>query len=265
MHNQSALPPVGTGMRMVRFTRRDNVISAFVLGFVGLLLIAAALSALWYEPDGTCDDKPMGPADQCLTYDGTYTRGELIERRENARPKVALVFLGFSAVFLAGTALAAHEAGLWRALGGLLSGRTKAVRARGARMRTTTAIVGAVDEEGGVPLFLILGRYTTGGEFRPVGQVIVPFEGLAGHLAGWLCTAGADHPWPCSPGFFDAIYGGSGIPVNCRRVVPRLVVEVRVEPGRTEGAWGHIELLRCRPDLSIQQVPRGTLLGPRRP
>ncbi|WP_345703392.1 hypothetical protein [Pseudonocardia eucalypti] len=249
-------------MRMVRFSRRDCLVSAIFLGLVGALLVAGAVGGLLHESEAMCDRRPLAPTELCLTQDGTYTRDELIDRADRTAPKVVLALLGFGAVFLGSGAWYAHMAGLWGTLGGMLSGRAKAERERRARMRTTTAIVGAVDGPSGMPIFLILGRYTSDGRFRPVCQVIAPVGDLARHMAALLRTAGADHPWPCSPGFFDALYGGCAIPVDCRRVVPRLVVEVRAEPGHTDDAWGRAEFVSCRPGLSARQVPLGTQLDP---
>ena len=71
--------------------------------------------------------------------------------------------------------------------------------------------------------------------------------------------ASGEHPWPevLPPGWTSSIYG-SREPIRYTRVIPDLVLEVRVDVATDRHRWRHpVRYERLRPDLTVEEVPRG--------
>lgn len=123
---------------------------------------------------------------------------------------------------------------------------------------TTEAIVGGVTGRLDAPDGLVLGRiHRDDGQLHIVGHTTELSPQAAQVIAGQIRPAGDEHPWPSQlpPSWKDRTAR------DYHRVVPELVVEVRVDVAATyeagrPGHWRHrLRLLRVRDDLAAEDVP----------
>ena len=124
---------------------------------------------------------------------------------------------------------------------------------------TTEAIVGGVTGTLARPRELLLGRYLSEtGELMLVGRSAGLDDRAAAAVSAVLQPVDQGHPWPqqLPPSWTSSIYGRRE-PTEYVRVVPDVVVEVRVDVATDGHRWRHaLRFLRLRPDVPPDEVPR---------
>lgn len=120
-------------------------------------------------------------------------------------------------------------------------------------------IVGGLTGTLARPLGLIVGRYRPAtGELMVVGRRTMLSHLAAAEVARVVKRASGEHAWPevLPPGWTSSIYG-SREPIRYTRVIPNLVLEVRVNVATHHHRWRHpVHYLRLRPDLTVDDEPR---------
>lgn len=123
---------------------------------------------------------------------------------------------------------------------------------------TTEVIIGGLTGTMARPQGLIVGRYRSGtGELMVVGRSTILSGVAAAEVAAVVKSAGEAHPWPevLPPGWTSNIYGNRE-PTRYTRVIPDVVLEVRVDVATDRHRWRHpVRYLRLRPDLTVDDVP----------
>lgn len=123
---------------------------------------------------------------------------------------------------------------------------------------TTEAIVGGVTGPLERPESLVLGSiHRRDGQLHIVGRSTALHPTAAEQIGAAVTLAGDDYPWPAQlpPSWHD------GAARDYHRVIPDLVVEVRVDVATTQNTdgpshWRHrLRLLRLRTDLAADDVP----------
>ena len=124
---------------------------------------------------------------------------------------------------------------------------------------TTEVIIGGLTGTLVRPQGLIVGRYRSAtGELMVVGRSTILGEVAAAEVARAVRPASEEHPWPdvLPPGWTSSIYG-SREPTRYTRLIPDLVLEVRVDVATDHHRWRHpVRYMRLRPDLTADEVPR---------
>lgn len=122
---------------------------------------------------------------------------------------------------------------------------------------STEAIVGRVTGDLAAPDTLVLGRIHRDDQLHIAGHTTQLSPATAREIASRIRPAGAEHPWPAQlpPSWNDRAAR------DYHRVVPELVVEVRVDVAATyaddrPSHWRHrLRFLRIREDLAVTDVP----------
>lgn len=121
------------------------------------------------------------------------------------------------------------------------------------RRETAEAIVGAVTGTFHRPQTLLLGRYTSQGDFRLVARSTPLPERLSGDLAQRIAPAPAGHPWH---GMRISSHWGSREPLAFTPVAPELVAEFFGDMAIDAGRWRHpVRVHRLRGDMTPADVP----------
>jgi ATP-dependent DNA ligase len=124
---------------------------------------------------------------------------------------------------------------------------------------TTEAIVGGVTGPIDRPESLVLGRiHRSDGQLHIAGRSTELHPAAAEQIAAAITPAGAEHPWPAQlpPSWHDRTAR------DYRRVIPNLVVEIRVDIATSHtnngpSNWRHrLRLVRVRTDLTPDHVPQ---------
>jgi ATP-dependent DNA ligase len=124
---------------------------------------------------------------------------------------------------------------------------------------TTEVVIGGLTGTLARPQGLIVGRHcSTTGEFLVAGRSSILSDLAAAEVARAVKPAGEEHPWPdvLPPGWASGIYGRRE-PIPYTRVIPAVVIEVRVDVATDWGRWRHpVRYVRLRLDLTAEEVPR---------
>ena len=124
---------------------------------------------------------------------------------------------------------------------------------------TTEAIIGGITGTLDRPHELILGRHSSQTrELLVVGRTTQLDDCAAAEVAARLTPAAGEHPWPdeLPPSWTGSMYGRRE-PIPYVRVIPAIVVEVRVDVATQGHRWRHpLRFLRLRRDLNLGDVPQ---------
>ncbi|MFD5066164.1 ATP-dependent DNA ligase [Streptomyces sp. NPDC058394] len=128
------------------------------------------------------------------------------------------------------------------------------------RRDSAEAIVGAITGTLARPQLLLLGRYDSDGQLRPVGRTVPLRPDAARQVAEHLSEAAPGHPWRGAR--FSAAWGSRDV-LDTTLVQPALVVEVSADRAIDHGGvYRHpLRFLRLRLDMEVEDV-RGFGQGP---